>query len=247
MTGKTLRNNCSNESVHREGDETIEPIGRFRLIQGRRGYRYSVDSLCLSRFVLPVRRGDRIIDIGTGSGVIPLLLMESDDGQRITGVEVQDELFSLAGRNIALNNLTGRVELIHTDYRDLRKLRRRGSFDLIVSNPPYVKEGCGRVSSIEERAIARMEHLGSLSELVEISSYLLSKGGRACYIYPVSRLQELLSALQAKGLYATRLLFIHPKEATPATLFTIEATDSRGETVIEAPLFLDGTHPGNLT
>ena len=95
------------------------------------------------------------------------------------------------------------------------------------------------MSTIEDRAIARMERLGSLSELVEISSYLLSSKGRACYIYPVSRLQELLSSLYAEGLHATRLLFIHPKETSPAELFIIEATYSRSETIIEAPLFLD--------
>ncbi len=247
MTGKALHNNLSHESVYHEGNETIETLGKFRLIQNRSGYRYSVDSLLLSRFVLPIRKGERVIDIGTGSGVIPLLLLQDEVGQRITGVEVQEGLFSLAERNLALNNLTGNVELIHADYRELRRLRKRGSFDLIVSNPPYVKKGCGRVSAIEDRAIARMEHLGSLSELVEISSYLLSSNGRACYIYPVSRLQELLSSLHEEGLHATRLLFIHPKESKPAELFIIEATYSRGETVIEAPLFLDSTHPANLT
>ncbi|NOS35986.1 MAG: methyltransferase, partial [Deltaproteobacteria bacterium] len=173
MTGKVPHNNLSHESVYHEGNETIENLGRFRLIQSRRGYRYSVDSLLLSRFVLPIRKGERVIDIGTGSGVIPLLLLQDEVGQRITGVEVQKRLFNLAERNLALNNLTGRMELIHADYRELRRLRKRGSFDLIVSNPPYVKKGCGRVSAIEDRAIARMEHLGSLSELVEISSYLL--------------------------------------------------------------------------
>ncbi len=239
MTGKALHNNLSPESVYRNGSETIETLGRFRLIQSRRGYRYSVDSLLLSHFVLPVRKSERIIDIGTGSGVIPLLLLQDDDGQRITGVEVQEGLFNLAERNLALNNLTGRVELIHADYRELRRLRERKSFDLIVSNPPHVKKGCGRVSAIEDRAVARMEHLGSLGELIEVSSYLLSKGGRACYIYPVLRLQELLSSLHTEGLHATRLLFIHSKEAGPAELFIIEATYSRNETIIEAPLFLD--------
>ena len=162
-------------------------------------------------------------------------------------MEVQKGLFNLAERNLALNNLTGRVKLIDADYRDLRSLLDKGSFDLIVSNPPYVKKGCGRVSAIEDRSIARMEHLGSLSELIEISSYLLSRGGRACYIYPVSRLQELLSSLHEEGLHATRLLFIHPKETSPAALFIVESTYGRSETVIEAPLFLDSTHPENLT
>ena len=246
MADKALHNNHSTASLYSESSETIETLGRFRLIQERRGYRYSVDSLLLSRFVLSLRRGERIIDIGTGSGVIPLLLMEEDEGQQITGVEIQEDLFSLAERNLALNNLTDRVKLIHADYRELRKLFKEGSFDLIVSNPPYVKKGCGRVSTTEERAIARMERLGSLRELVEISSYLLSVTGRACYIYPISRLQELLSSLDGAGLHATRLLFIHPKEAGPAELFIIEATYSRGETVIEAPVFLDSAHPENL-
>ena len=79
MTDKAPHNNLSHESVYHEGNETIENLGRFRLIQNRSGYRYSVDSLLLSRFVLPIRKGERVIDIGTGSGVIPLFLLQYEE------------------------------------------------------------------------------------------------------------------------------------------------------------------------
>ncbi|MFQ5587013.1 MAG: Eco57I restriction-modification methylase domain-containing protein, partial [Thermodesulfobacteriota bacterium] len=144
------------------------------------------------------------------------------------------------------NNLTETVELVRADYRELKRLFMRGSFDLIISNPPYVKEGCGRVSTITERAIARMEQIGSLGELIEISAYLLSREGRVCYIYPVSRLKELLSAIHTEGLTAGRIRFIHPKEAGPAELFLVEANYSRQETVIESPIFLSQWQGGGL-
>jgi tRNA1Val (adenine37-N6)-methyltransferase len=179
-----------------------------------------------------------IIDIGTGSCVIPMLLLQKFRVRKIVGVEVQYSLIEIARKNIALNNISDKVFLLKMDYRNLKAVFKKGVFDLVISNPPYVKRGCGRVSNKKERAIARMELIGSLEDLVAISSYLINKNGRICYIYPVARLKEILSVLEMNGLNPGRLRFIYSKRAKSSELFMVEASFEEKDLVIEEPLFL---------
>ncbi len=221
--------------------ETVEKLGRYRIIQARRGYRFGADPIFLSDFALPISPGERCIDIGTGSCVIPLLLLQKAYIEnKVVGVEVQDSLYNLAVRNLALNRgAADKVELLHADYRELRYMFKEGSFDLILSNPPYVKKGCGRVSHIKERAIARTELSGSLTDLVAISRYLLSKNGRVCYIYPAPRLREVMSVLELNGLIPRRLRLIYPSKGKTAVLFMVEASFMEAGIVVEEPLLID--------
>ncbi len=219
--------------------ESIEPLGAFRIIQVAKGNRFGVDSLLLAEFVLPVKTNETTIDIGTGSCVIPLLLAGRSPVEYILGVEVQKRYFELAGRNVKLNGLSDRIKLLHADYRGLKLFLKRGSFDLVISNPPYVKKGCGRISRVTERAIARTELLGSLDTLTVMSQYLLSENGRSCYIYPAARLDEVLLKIEGTGLKPRRLRLVHPFKSAQPILFMVEATRVDGELVIEEPVFVD--------
>lgn len=226
-------------------DETLEELGPFRIIQRKKGYRFGIDPFLLVDFALPVGTDERVIDIGTGSGVIPLLLVQRSDVKRVVAVEVQDGLFGLARRNVELNGLEGRIELLKVDYRGLKAFFKERCFDLVISNPPYVKKGCGRVSEERERAIARAESSASMEELVEISEYLVSEGGRVCYIYPISRLKEMLSVMKTKGLNPRRLRPVHPSRTKGAILFMVEATPSPTGTsgdglIVEGPVYIEG-------
>jgi len=219
-------------------DETVEKVGAFGLIQKKKGYRFTSDSVLLARFAPPLTGEKRVIDIGTGSAIIPLILLQERTVGAITGIEVQEGLFEMAERTVALNHLADRVELLRTDYRELKGCYKKGSFDLVISNPPYVKAGCGRRSTIKERDIARMEHFGSLLELVDLSAYLVNNEGSICYCYPASRFNEVMTVLHGKGLTAERIAFVHPDRRAPAELFLIEASRRGGATVIEEPIYL---------
>ncbi|MBI4949212.1 MAG: methyltransferase [Deltaproteobacteria bacterium] len=214
----------------------MEKIGPYSFIQGS-GQKVTNDPLLLADFVLPLNADDRVIDLGTGTGIIPLLLASKSRAKRITGVEIDTEACSVFERNIADNGLEGMVEAVLSDYRDLKSIYKAGSFSLVVANPPYIKAGAGRVSPKKQRAVARSEVKGTLKELIDISKYLAGEKGRVAYVFPVARLFEMLGEARVAGLKVRRLRFIHTSRLKPAKLFLIEA-GQEGGLVIEEPVNL---------
>ena len=209
-------------------DETIETLpGGLRIIQKRRGYRYSVDALLLAEFA-QVDKGDVIIDLGTGCGILPLLLCQKGEPERVIGVEVQEELFRLAMRNIQINSLSHLIEIVNKDIRNLKGEFRAGSFDLAVSNPPFRPPTWGRISRETQRAIARHEIAITLPELVETAQYLLKVGGRLSLVYPVVRLADLIYQLRSLGLEPKTLQLVHHRRGEEASLALLEAVKGAG-------------------
>ena len=190
-------------------------------------------------FLPPLSEEDSIMDIGTSTGVIPLLLAWKTPVSRIAGVELQSHLVETARMNVESNALSGRVELVEGDYRDLPKRFPEGSFSFVVANPPFVRAGAGRKSPDASRRAARSELFGVLGDLLQTSAYLAGDGGRVAYIFPVIRLAEMLSSLTDAGLTPTRLRFIHTAPGKGADLFLVEASKS-GVLKVEAPLMI---HP----
>ncbi|MBI1911554.1 MAG: methyltransferase [Deltaproteobacteria bacterium] len=217
--------------------DKIELIGPYSMVQSDKGQRLTQDPFLLTDFLLPLKKEDTVIDLGTGTGIIPLLLCSRTEAQNIIGVEIEAKAAAIAGNNIEMNGLSGRVSIIEADYRELRGMYPQGAFTVIVSNPPYTKANSGRVSPNKERAMARSEVAGTLSELVSISKYLLSENGRIFYIFPVSRLFEMLGEVREAGLRARRLRFIHTSPKKAARLFMIEI-GFKGELKVEEPVFL---------
>lgn len=207
------------------------------MVQSDKGQRLTQDPFLLTDFLLPLKKEDTVIDLGTGTGIIPLLLCSRTEAQNIVGVEIEEKAATIAGKNIELNGLGSRVTIIEADYRELSGIYPQGIFSVIVSNPPYTKANSGRVSPNKERAMARSEVVGTLSELISTSKYLLSKDGRIFYIFPVSRLFEMLGEVREAGLKARRLKFIHTSPKKAARLFMIEI-GFKGELRIEEPVFL---------
>lgn len=206
-------------------DETLDELGEFRIIQKKNGYRFSDDSVQLADFILPLKYDDSIIDLGTGSGVIPLILAQRSQVQNIVGMEIQEGLADIAKRNVAFNNLSLRIKIVKGDSRDIIHLSlfKKNSFSVVISNPPYTKHKSGRISPSSEKRVAKMEIACSLSDLIKISKYLAVEKGRICYIYPLARLQEMLSVLQANELKVNRLEFVCPKSNGKTKRFLIEA------------------------
>ncbi len=218
-------------------EKTPEALGPYGFIQRISGHKATEDPVLLVDFLGPLDEKASVIDIGTGTGVIPLLLAWKTRAARITGVEVQPGLLEEARKNVALNGLEDRVELIEGDFRDLPALFAEGSFSMVVSNPPYVKADAGRSCPDASRAVARSEVLGTLADLLRVSSHLAGRDGRVAYIFPVSRLDEMLSGLVAVGFKPGRLRVIHTAADGAAKLFLVEA----GRT---GTLKVEGSLPG---
>jgi tRNA1Val (adenine37-N6)-methyltransferase len=217
-------------------DETLDAIGPYSFIQKRRGARLTADSVLLSGFVPPLGPGETVIDLGAGAGALLLLLSSKTDAASITGIEVQEGLYALAQRNIEANGLSGRVSVVNMDLKGSSGVYPEGSFSVVVSNPPYTRLGCARVSPLYERGAARGELMAGLKDFIAASRHLTGRDGRAFFVFPASRLDDMLSALRQGGLRPRRLRFVHPGPGLPARIFLIEA-GVKGELSVEAPVF----------
>lgn len=203
-----------------------ELIGPYELHHPKTFPAITEDPFHLIDFLLKREKFDtscRAIDIGTATGVIPLLLASRSKVGRITGVEVDAGLASCARENVERNGLEKRIKIINADFRELPKTFSPGSFDIVVSNPPYIKSGHGRVSGDRRRAIARSEKLGGLKELVKLSKYLLNDKGSLYLIFPLLRKAELLNELASNGFIVAREELVRGKKDSEAKLFMVEA------------------------
>lgn len=220
--------------------------GELKLIQRKDGYRYSVDALLLSHFVLLISKG-RVIDLGCGTGVISLILAKRSDAREIIGVEIQGALAGRAKRNVRLNNLEHRIKIIHKDLRKIRSNFKPESFDLVLSNPPFVPLGSGKISQNREKAIARHELKLNMKELIEIGAYLVKRDGSIAFIYPFRRLKELISCLKNNSIYPYRLKFVyHKKQDNVPELFCLEAKKITNSAIKIEPPYIVETEKGRF-
>lgn len=221
-------------------DETLDELrlGGLKIIQARAGYRFSIDPILLCGFV-DLQGVETAVDLGTGSGVIPLILARTSVIDRIVGVELQPGLADRARRSVALNGLGERVEIIEGDLRSLPRSLEVGSFDLVLSNPPFRRGGSGRIAPNGERAAARHELAGGLSDFLKATALLLRFGGRCCLIYLAERLTDLLVELRRAGLEPKRLRMVQSREGEAPRLVLVEARKGgRPGLAVEPPLLV---------
>lgn len=232
----------------RSSDETLDTFfnGSLQILQKKRGYRFSVDAVLLSQFCR-IRKSEKVIDLGTGCGVLPLLLSHTTKAHSFVGVEIQKELAELGKKNVILNHLEDRVLILQRDFRELKDAFPPESFDVVLSNPPYRKYRTGRVNPAMEKAIARHEIKGTLEDLLSIASYLLPPKGRCYLIFPALRTVDLLVVLRSQRLEPKRLQFIHPRLEEDAKFILSESIkDSGVELRVMDPLILQGDGSGLL-
>ncbi|OGQ05016.1 MAG: hypothetical protein A2026_05230 [Deltaproteobacteria bacterium RBG_19FT_COMBO_46_12] len=221
-------------------DETLDAFfnGEVQIIQKKKGYRFSVDAILLSQFI-KIHKDERVIDLGTGCGILPLLLSHTTKARSFIGVEIQKGLADCAKKNVTLNHLENRISIIKQDFRELRNTFPPGSFDVVLSNPPYRKYRTGRINPSMEKAIARHEMKGTLADLISVASYLLPPRGRCYLIFPVLRAVDLFVAMRDEKLEPKRLRFVHPFIGKEAKFILTESIKDSGEELkIMAPLIL---------
>jgi tRNA1Val (adenine37-N6)-methyltransferase len=221
-------------------DETLDSFfnGKLQIIQKKKGYRFSVDAVLLSQFIR-IRKNEKVIDLGTGCGILPLLLSHTTKALSFIGIEIQKGLAECARKNVLLNHLDDRISILKQDFRELKGTFPSGSFDVVLSNPPYRKALTGRINPSMEKAIARHEMKGALEDLISMASYLLSHKGRCYVIFPTLRAVDLLVVLRSKKLEPKRLQFVYPHVGEEAKFLLVESMKSSGvELKIMEPLIL---------
>jgi tRNA1Val (adenine37-N6)-methyltransferase len=223
-------------------DETLDTFfnGKLKIIQKKKGYRFSIDAVLLSQFT-KIRKNERVIDLGTGCGILPLLLSHTTKAHSFIGVEIQKGLAECAKKNVLLNHLEDRISILNQDFRELKRTFPPGSFDVVLSNPPYRKVRTGRINPSMEKAIARHEMKGTLEDLISIASYLLPHKGRCYVIFPTLRTVDLLVVLRVKKLEPKRLQFVYPHLGEEAKFLLGESIKASGvELKLMEPLILHG-------
>jgi len=224
-----LKKKLVEKKVSVRSDETLDLLfnGSLKIIQKKAGYRFSIDAILLAHFIWSHHRhAGAVIELGTGSGVIPLILARRYEEATIVGVEVQERLAELAQRNVIMNKLMDRISVVEGDLRTLRKSYLPASFDLVLSNPPFYPVHAGRINPGSERAMARHELTGSLEDVVKIASYLLKAKGRLVIIYPAFRLIDLVQKLRQNGLEPKIMRFVYSRVDSEAKLVLLSC--SRG-------------------
>jgi len=195
--------------------------GQIKIIQKRTGYRFSIDAAILAGHV-SLKAGDIAVDLGTGCGIIPLILSLQNPSVHIYGIEIQKDLAQLASRNVRLNRMEKSITIVHGDLKDFRSHLAPGTADVVFSNPPYRSVLSGRINPEAERAVARHEIKACLSDVVSVAEALLKPAGRFVVIYPAERAVDLVGRMRASKLEPKQLRLIHPKQSSEAKLIIAE-------------------------
>lgn len=219
-------------------ETTLDSIRDIQLVQSKKGYRFSVDALLLESFI-SVRKGTKAAELGTGSGIVSLLLAKRLKKGTITAIEVQASLVRCAKENVRLNGLQGVVDIIQADIMKLKKSFQPGTFDIVFSNPPFRKIRSGLLSPDSERAIARHEIKISLAEILRMAAYLLKDKGRYYMIYHPFRMVEVITLLRGVRLEPKRMRFVHSRRGEEAKMILVEAVKGSGQWLqVEPPFYI---------
>ena len=212
--------------------------GQIRVMQNRRGYRFSIDAVLLAYHANP-RTGDKVVDLGTGCGIIPIVMARRCAGLKIVAVEVQTELADLAVINVQQNRLEDHIDVMHMDMKLLTPHMISGHCDLIVSNPPYHRPGSGRINPDPQRAIARHEIKASLVDVLQTARRMLRTAGRFVTIYAAERTTDILSQMRKERIEPKKIRMIHSNRHSDAGLILIEGSKG-GRPGVKAgpPLFI---------
>ncbi len=216
--------------------------GELICYQHQNGYRFSIDSVLLAHFI-EATRDDRILDLGTGSGIISMLLMYRwrDMVLEVSGIEMQQGLAELAGKNFQANGFQHFGRIIQGDIKEIGKLVDPESYDKIVCNPPYFSPASGRINKNREAQLARHQLLATLRDFLSASAFAVKNGGEVSFVYPAERICEFISCAKTFRLEVKTIQFVHsyPANHAPARLALVQCLKNGGPgTEIRPPLYI---------
>ena len=193
----------------------------LRIIQNVEGFCFGVDAVLLSNFA-EVKNNQRVIDLGTGTGIIPILIAGKTRAAEVVGIEIQEQIAQMAGRSIILNNLEERVKIVNEDIKNISSLYGKESFDVVTTNPPYKHSGSGLINPEDTKAISRHEIMCTLEDVIAASSALLKNNGRFFMVHRPERIVDILTLMRSYKLEPKRLRFVHPYPNKKPNLLLIE-------------------------
>lgn len=221
-------------------NERIDDLQRngYGIIQKKDGFCFGMDAVLLSGFAR-VKKGERAIDLGTGTGIIPILLEAKNEGKEYIGLEIQEDMADMAFRSVAFNHLEEKISVVKGDIKEAGKLFGKSTFDVVTSNPPYMNDAHGLKNLDLSKAIARHEVLCTLEDVVREAAGLLKPGGRFYMVHRPRRLIEIITMLTKYKLEPKRMKMVHPFVDKEANMVLIEAVRGGGSMmIVEAPVIV---------
>lgn len=212
------------------------------LTERKNGFRMGTDSVLLSKFASTLK-SEKGVDLGTGSGVIPLLLISENKCKEITGIEIQKSLYELAVHNAISNGAENRFFPIHGDIREIKALYPAESADFVTLNPPYFKRGSGKQSVLEEKLIARHEENGVIGDFCRAASHCLKYGGKFFAVFRADRMTELLYAMRDNGIEPKHIELIYKNQNVETVLVKGQKGAKEGLKISVRPSSI--VHSGN--
>lgn len=222
--------------------ERIDDLIRqdLKIIQNPASFCFSMDAVLLAHFAT-VKKDDRVVDLGTGSGVIPLLLTTRQKELQVTGLEIQKEAAERAVRSVRLNGLQEKIAIIPGDLKQAKELLPVGQFDLVTCNPPYISPGHGLLNELDSISIARHEIKCTLEDVIRAGSQLLAFKGRMAVVHKPHRLVDIMCLMRKYNLEPKRLRLVYPRPGRKPNMVLVEGLlGGRVELEVLDPLFIYG-------
>lgn len=210
-----------------EPQERVDDLHRngYRIIQDPKRFCFGIDAVLLSGFA-DVKKQEVMLDLGTGTGILPILLEAKTEGSHFTGLEIQPESAQMAERSVLLNELQGKISIVEGDIKEVTSYFPSASFDVVTSNPPYMQDGGGLRNEFSPKAIARHELLCNLEDVIKGAAKMLKPKGRFYMVHRPNRLTDIFVLLRQYHLEPKRLRFVHSYIDKEPSMLLVEA--SRG-------------------
>ena len=211
----------------------------LKIIQNTTGFCFGIDAVLLSDFAKEIKNNSKVLDLGTGTGILSILLSEKTKLNKIYGIEIQKDVAEMASRSVKLNNLEDKVEIINKNIKELNTIFDKNYFDAIVTNPPYKKINTGKENDKTNKYISRHEVTANIEDFIKISFDLLKDKGSFYMVHRPERLSEIIYLLKKNKLEPKIIRFIHSNSKQEPKLFLIKAVKNAKEFLkIEKPLFI---------
>ncbi|MCI8641324.1 MAG: tRNA1(Val) (adenine(37)-N6)-methyltransferase [Clostridia bacterium] len=211
-------------NVELKENERVDDLefNNLKIIQNEKWFCFGIDAVLLSDFAKNIKKDSMVMDLGTGTGIISILLCEKTNLKKIIGVEVQEEVYNMACRNSKLNNLENKFEVINQNILNLKDMYKNNSLDVIVTNPPYKKINTGVVNYEEKKLISRHEILANLEDYINISSSLLKDKGEFYMVHRPDRLVDILENMRKYKLEPKEIKLVYSRSNQPPKLVLIK-------------------------
>ena len=221
----------------------------LKIIQNKKWFCFGMDAVLLANYC-DLKKGSKVADLGTGTGIIPILLSGKKDISKVIGIEIQKEVAEMAIRSVKMNNLEDKINILNIDLKDAEEYLEINSFDAVVTNPPYKLPNSGIINPSDKKAISRHEVKCTLEDVIKISSRLLKHHGRLFMVHRPQRLVDIMCLLRQYKLEPKNIRLVHSKVGEKPNMMLIKAVKAaNSELKFEKPLYVyndDGSYTDEI-